>query len=246
MGEIIAVLSGKGGTGKTSLCAGTALALARRGNQVLCIDCDVGLRNLDISLGMADIGALSFVDVLEGGCSLDQAARHPDQSGLCFLTAPICRTADSIDPAAFGAMVQQARDQFDYVLLDASAGVDGSFHLTAGCAHRVMLVSCADPASVRDATRAAQLLELMGMDNVRLVLNRVSKKMYAQMALTVDDVMDATGLPLLGIVPEDETVPLAASAGRSVVGYAPRCRAARAYGRIAQRLEGRSVPVSLK
>ena len=98
MGELIAVLSGKGGTGKTSVCAGIASALAQQGEKVLCIDCDVGLRNLDISLGISELGTLSFMDICQGGYALDQATRHPIFENLYFLTAPINCTADQVDP----------------------------------------------------------------------------------------------------------------------------------------------------
>ena len=122
MGEVIAVLSGKGGTGKTSVCAGIASALAAGGNRILCIDCDVGLRNLDISLGMSDCGALSFLDVSEGGYSLDQAAVHPLYGSLFFLTAPMNCPAERVDLEAFGNLVNEARSRFDYIFLDAPRG----------------------------------------------------------------------------------------------------------------------------
>ena len=108
MGEVIAVLSGKGGTGKTSICAAICTALAADGVRVLAIDCDVGLQNLDISLGMSDSGALSFLDVCEGGYRLEQAAVHPNFKTLSFLTAPVNRDADSIPLASFGSLLRQA------------------------------------------------------------------------------------------------------------------------------------------
>ena len=117
MGEVLAVLSGKGGTGKTSVCAGIAAALAESGLQVLCIDCDVGLRNLDISLGLSDCGALSFLDMMENSYSLDHAFRHPVYPTLAFLTAPMNRSADRIDTDGFCAFLRTARAQFDYILL---------------------------------------------------------------------------------------------------------------------------------
>ena len=111
MGELIAVLSGKGGTGKTTVCAGVASALAMAGESVLCIDCDVGLRNLDIALGISDLQALSFVEVYGGEHSLDAATRHPDYPSLAFLTAPVSCRAEEIDEAAFLELLQTARKQ---------------------------------------------------------------------------------------------------------------------------------------
>ena len=119
MGELIAVLSGKGGTGKTSVCAAVSTTLARMGHKVLAIDCDMGLQNLDISLGLSDSGAISFLDVCEGGYRLDQAAKHHSFETLSFLTAPLNRTAEGVDPEAFRAMLRGAKQEFDYIFLDA-------------------------------------------------------------------------------------------------------------------------------
>ena len=161
MGEIIAVLSGKGGTGKTTVCAGISCALAMQGQRVLVIDCDVGLRNLDIALGIPELGALSFAEVASGQYDLSQATQHPVYPRLRFLTAPAACAADEVDLDAFGKLLQQAAMEFDFILLDAPAGVEAGFQLCAQHADRVILVTGADPASVRDAARAGQLLELM-------------------------------------------------------------------------------------
>ena len=245
VGELIAVLSGKGGTGKTSVCAGVATALAQMGEKVLCIDCDVGLRNLDIALGISELGTLSFTDVCQGGYSLDQAAQHPVFPNLSFLTAPMNCTADAVDQLAFAAMLEAARSRFSYILLDAPAGIEAGFTLAAKYADRVMLVTGADPAAIRDAGRAGEILELMGKKNVRLVVNRISRKMVCAMNLTVDDVMDQAGLPLLGVVPEDKNVVLSAAFRQPLLGYT-RKGASAACRRIAKRIQGRTVPVPVK
>ena len=244
MGELIAVLSGKGGTGKTSVCAAVSTALARMGHKVLAIDCDMGLQNLDISLGLSDTGAISFVDVCEGGYRLDQAAKHHRFETLSFLTAPLNRTAESIDDESFREMVRTARRNFDYIFLDAPAGIDAGFELAAKFADRCLVVTGADPAAIRDATRAAQRLELMGKRDVKLIVNRVSRKLFSNMSVTVDDVMDTAGLPLIGVVPEDQSVTLAAAFGTALIAYTNR-GAAKACEAIAKRLEGRRVPLSI-
>ena len=246
MSEVIAFVSGKGGTGKTSVCAGVAAALAEEGKRVLAIDCDVGLRNLDISLGMSDCGALSFLDVSEGGYPLEMAAQHLEHPGISFLTAPLNRSADKIDAEAFQKMLQRAKWEYDYILLDAPAGVDAGFQLVAGAAERFLLVTGSGPAAVRDAARVGELLELMGKQDVRLVVNRVDRDMLHAVRQTIDDVMDNAGLPLSGIVPEDPNVVLAATFGHSVRKYAHRCPAARAYSRIARRIQGFHTPVPQK
>ena len=244
MGELIAVLSGKGGTGKTSICAGLAQALALLGEKVLCIDCDVGLRNLDIALGISQIGGISFLDVCRGDYGLDAASKHPVYPNISFLTAPVSCPIEQIDPVAFSQMLEQAREQFSYVFLDAPAGIEAGFRLSAQYADRVILVTSADPAAIRDASRASDVLEAMGKTNVRMIINRIKPKMITAMGVTVDDMMDQSGLPLLGIVPEDESVILSAAFRQPLLGYSKK-GAAMAVKRIAKRIQGLTVPVKL-
>ena len=246
MGELFAILSGKGGTGKTSVCAGIAEALAEEGKKVLCVDCDVGLRNLDISLGMSDSGALSFLDVCEGYYPMEQAARHPQYPTLFFLTAPMNCPVDQIPMEDFRGMLRQARQEFDYIFLDAPAGVGSAFRLTASVADRFLLVTGSGPAAVRDAARVGELLELMGKKDVRLIVNRVDKELLGIVRQTIDDVMDNTGLPLIGVVLEDPNVTLAASFAQPLLKYAKRCPAAKAYRKIAKRIQGFHEPITLR
>ncbi len=246
MGELFAVLSGKGGTGKTSVCAGIATALAEEGKRVLCIDCDIGLQNLDISLGLSDSSALSFLDVTEGGYPLSAASEHPRYPSLFFLTAPMNRSPEQIDQDAFAAMLRQARQDFDYIFLDAPAGVDAGFRLVSRVADRFLVVTGAGPAAIRDASRVGDLLELMGKKDVRLVVNRVDRDMLSTVRRTIDDVMDDTGLPLTGIVLEDPNVTLAASFGHPLLKYAKRSPASKAFRKIARRLQGFHEPITLR
>jgi septum site-determining protein MinD len=187
---------------------------------------------------------LSFLDACSGNYGFEHVQPHPLFSNLYFLTAPVNASADQVDESAFAAMLQQARGKFRYIFLDAPAGIDAGFRLAAQYADRIVLVTGADPAAVRDAARAGQLLDQMGKHNARLIVNRVAKKMVATMSVTVDDVMDDTGLPLLGIVPEDPEVVLAAVFETPLLKYT-RKGAAAACRRIAQRIQGRRVPVSL-
>lgn len=244
MGEVIAVLSGKGGTGKTSVCAGLATALAEAGEAVLCVDCDVGLRNLDIPLGMTFVSALSFQDVIREGFDPERAAQHPLYPTLRFLTAPVECTADQVDPEGFRNILRQAREHFSYVLLDAPAGVDAGFRLAARYADRVILVTGPDPAAIRDAGRIGQLLERMDKNDVRLVVNRLTSELISVLDITVDDIMDQAGLPLLGVVPEDPCVLLAAAKEKPLL-KATRRGAAAACRRIARRMRGQRVKIRL-
>lgn len=246
MGELYAVVSGKGGTGKTSVCAGIATALAEAGKRVLCVDCDVGLRNLDISLGMSDSGNLSFLDVSEYGYDLNNAPRHSVFPNLSFLTAPMNRSAEDIDPGPFTELLYRARSEFDFIFLDAPAGVDAGFRLVTGAADQFLVVTGAGPAAVRDAARVGELLELAGKTGARLVVNRVDKSMLSTVRLTIDDIMDTAGLPLAGIVLEDPHVTLAAAFSLPLLQYASRCDAAKAYRRIAARIQGIHQPIPFR
>ena len=246
MGELIAVLSGKGGTGKTSVCAGIATALASSGLNILCIDCDVGLRNLDISLAMSDRGTLSFMDICSGAYTIDWTTAHPLYPSLHFLTAPVNQSPESIDPDLFGQMLLKVRAKYDYIFLDAPAGIDAGFRLAATFADRCILVTGPSPAAIRDASRTGEMLELMDKKNIRLIVNRVSRRLFAGMSLTVDDVMDNTGFPLLGIIPEDPNVTLAAAFSRPLLNYRPNSGAAKACRRIAKRIQGLPVPIKTR
>ena len=244
MGEVIVFLSGKGGTGKTSMCAGIATALAKMGEKVLCIDCDIGLRNLDIALAMSDQPSLSFKEVYEGNGDMDLATAHAQIPNLYFLTAPVHGTAEDINTDAFGAFLRRARMRYDYILLDAPAGVDAGFRLAATFADQAIVVTVADPASMRDAARTGEILELMGKTNIRLLVNRVDEDLYAAIKFTIDDVIDRTALQLIGIVPNDYSVILAAALERPLIQYTKKGAAA-ACNRIAKRIQGYRVPITI-
>ena len=249
MGEVIAVASGKGGTGKTSVLAGVAACLAAMGRRVLCLDADVGLRNLDIALGFSDGVVADFSDVLACRYSLSQAVlAHPEISGLYLLAAPQGVSFGASDQSApspyegFSAMVEEAKNEFDHVLIDCPAGLGGGVRAAAVGADRGIVVTTADPASLRDAQQTVALLGEMGVSQRHLVVNRVQPRLLRRMKLNLDDVMDTVSLPLLGVVPEDSQVILAASRGKALV-LAGRGRAAVACLHIAQRLTGMRVPL---
>ena len=236
------VLNGYAGTGKTSLCAGIASCLAMDGLRVLCIDLDVGLRNLDIALGMQDVAVLPFTALMRGEYSLQQATQHPTLANLFLLTAPVTEDPETIDADAFGRLLDAARDAFDWILLDAPAGVGALFRMATRYADEAAVVALADPASQRDGARAAELLLQEREIPARLIVNRAIPRLFARMHATVDDVMDGVGLPLLGVVPDDTSVTLAAAEGKPLVQYTYH-GAALACHHIAGRLCGRRVPL---
>jgi septum site-determining protein MinD len=163
---------------------------------------------------------------------------------MAWLELTLGTTAESVDEEAFRSMVRSAKRKFDYIFLDAPAGIDAGFSLAAKFADRCLIVTGADPAAMRDAARAAQRLELMGKTQVQLIVNRVSRRLFSTMSVTVDDVMDTAGLPLIGVVPEDQNVTLAAAFSAPLIAYTNR-GAAKACEAIAKRLEGRHVPLSI-
>lgn len=242
MSQIIAVTSGKGGTGKTTLCAAVATCLAAEGHSVLCIDVDLGLRNLDISLGMAEQAPISFADVIAGRYELRDAAPHPEIPGLFLLTSPVVDMGDRIRFQDFDAMLQDVRKRYEYCLIDSPAGIGNGFRFATRYADEVILVATPDPASLRDAARTADQLIGMGSERIRLVVNRVTHALFRRLRWTVDDMMDEVGIPLLGLVPEDESVVLAAAANQPLISRTDR-GAALAYLHIARRLQGRRVPL---
>jgi septum site-determining protein MinD len=237
----IVVTSGKGGTGKTSLTGGVSSCLAALGNRVLCIDMDIGLRNLDISLGMTDRALMDFTDVLEGRCSLQRAAaRHPVIENLSLLTAPLS-LPPGVTEARTTHFLTEAKEQYDYILMDSPAGLGEGFRLAVCGADRAIVVSNTDASALRDAQRVVSQLS-RELPRIHLVVNKVKPKLLKRLHTTIDDAMDAAGLPLLGVVPEDEQVILAANAGTPLI-LASRKGAAVAYLNIARRLLGQRIPL---
>ena len=241
MSTAVVVTSGKGGTGKTSLTGGVSSCLAALGRRVLCIDMDIGLRNLDISLGLTDRALMDFTDVLEGRCSLKRAAvPHPVIKNLYLLTAPLT-LSPGISEERMKAFLRTAREQYDYILMDSPAGMGEGFRLAVCGADRGIVVSTTDTSALRDAQRVVSLLSRQ-LPSIHLVVNRVQPKLLRRLHTTIDDAMDAAGLPLLGVVPEDEQVMLSANQGKPII-LASRKGAAVAYLNIARRLMGERVPL---
>ena len=239
MGTAVMVTSGKGGTGKTSLTAGVASCLAALGRRVLCIDLDIGLRNLDLTLGMSDRALMDFTDVMEYRCPLLSAAvEQPEIRNLFLLTAP--HSSPGLDQKRFRAVVDEAGDYFDFVFMDSPAGLGEGFQLAMAAADRVIVVSAVDPAALRDAQRT--VAELHTLTQLHLVMNRVQPRLISKLRTSIDNAMDTAGLPLLGVVPEDPNVTMATAAGVPLIlttykGAAP------AYLNIAKRLMGQRVPL---
>lgn len=238
MGQVLAVVSGKGGTGKTSLCAAVACRLAELGQKILCIDADVGLRNLDISLGMTQEPILPFTAIMDGEYPLSKASVHPKLQNLHFLTAPLTRQPEDLDEEAFFSLLAEAKTSFDFILVDAPAGVGAGFRLAVKKADTAIVVTGSDPAALRDGARTAQTMAAISNAEAKIVVNRIRRNFFKKFRFTVDDCMDTVGLPLLGIVPEDEAVPFSAAAGK-ILRRSGKKSAYEASRHIALRLLGR-------
>ncbi len=243
MGQVLTVASGKGGTGKTSFCAGIAVALCALGEKVLLIDADCGLRSLDIVLGMSDSLLFSYADVILGRCGLKEAAvRHPVVRNLRVLTAPASiSTGASFGDEKIAALLQLAREHFTYVVVDCPAGFGGEVMSFARAADRAIVVSTADYTSLRGAQRIGSQMRREGTENVKIVVNRVREGMIdVGDAVNIDAAMDASGLALLGVVPEDQDVIACGNQGK-VLLLSSRGPARAAYNNIARRIRGERV-----
>lgn len=240
MARKIILASGKGGVGKSSLTAGIAIELCNMGQNVLVIDFDIGMGCLDLILASDDTGIFNWGDVVKGSCEPMQAIRST--VGPSLLTAPTrfdCDyTGDSVRD-----MIAEYDDFFDYILMDAPAGVSGGFLLAAACADEGIIVSTADEVCVRVGAFAGEKLSELGVTDIRLIINRFNKKLTSQgHYLNIDEVIDATVLQLIGVVPEDKKISYCSVVGMTTLDSS---KAKEAFKRIAMRLEGFNVNLKL-
>ena len=243
MFKVILVASGKGGTGKSSVTANVAAALAQKGHKTLVIDADVGLRNLDIILGMSDLVVFSFADVALNMVTLEQAAaKHHSLDNLYLLTAPI--ELAKLDEDKIANIITQAQSQgFEYIIIDSPAGLGDEIKLFACVSTQAIIVTMPDTASIRGAERVARLLEQENIMRIRIVVNRIRPSLIRQGIMgNIDDIMDEIGLPLLGIVPEDENVISCGSNGKCLITN-KKGGASTAFCNIAQRIDGVRLPI---
>lgn len=244
MGKVIVVASGKGGTGKTTSVGAISSCLAALGHKTLCIDCDAGLRNLDIVIGMSNYAVTDFSDILSGLVSLEDAcSEHPKIKGLYFLPAPAFRGPEEIDPEAMSELLAQIKEKFDFCLIDSPAGIGAGFRLAAHDADMALVVAVCDMSSMRDGQRVVQELHALGITEVRLIVNRVSPRHFRRLGATVDDVIDTVGAKLIGLIDEDDNVFISSNSETPLILYANK-KAALQYLRIAQRLTGERIPLT--
>lgn len=237
MAEIILVTSGKGGAGKSSFTAGISRALAADGKKVLAIDCDIGLRSLDLLLGVSDKVVFDWGDLLLGRCTAEQAVVSAE---VDLLAAP-SRFNDAFTPEAVSETVKPFKSKYDYIFIDSPAGIDRGFELAASSAEKAVVVSTPDSICVRSCSRAFDELAKLGVSEVRLIINMFEvKPVCKHKLLNIDQCIDETGVQLLGVVPRDPNLGYCSVTGNIPGEFSPSTLA---FSRIAKRITGKRVPL---
>lgn len=230
--------SGKGGVGKSSAAAGISRALCARGCKVLLCDFDIGLRSLDLMLGLSETVVFDWGDIIAGRCAYEDAVLT--DGNLSFLAAPRS-FEDSFTPDSVRAFICDVQDAFDYVIFDAPAGIGRGFELASAAADTACLVTTPDSVCARSCAVAASLLRESGKSNIRLIINRFEEKpVTKKKLLNIDDCIDAVAVRLLGIIPEDETIVYSSVTGKNPDRRSPSFSA---FGRIAGRMLGERIPL---
>jgi len=243
-GEVIVITSGKGGVGKTTTSANLGVGLAIKGKKVALIDADIGLRNLDIVMGLENRIVYDLVDVIEGHCRLKQALiRDKRYQDLFLLPAAQTRDKDAVNPEQMKKLTDSMKDEFDYVLVDCPAGIEQGFKNAIAGADRAIVVTTPELSPVRDADRIIGLLESAEVKNIKLVLNRIRPDMVKKgEMMTLEDVTEVLAIDVLGVVPEDEAVVTSTNKGEPSVSN-PHSRAGQAFRNITERIIGNEVPL---
>ena len=241
--KVVTVASGKGGVGKTTSVANIAVALAARGQKVTCIDGDIGLRNLDVILGLENRIVYDLVDVVEGRCRLHQAMirdkRFPE---LHLIPAAQTRDKSAVSPSDMVRLCDELRPEVDWILIDSPAGIERGFKNAIAPADRVLVLTNPEVSAVRDADRVIGILEAEGKGPASLIINRLNPALVRRGdMLSVEDVIDLLAIELIGIVPEDESVIVASNRGQPL-SLDGKNRAGQAFQNIARRLMGEKVP----
>jgi len=243
MGEVIVITSGKGGVGKTTTSANIGTALAKSGMKVVLIDTDIGLRNLDLLLGLENRIVYTIVDVVEERCKLKQAlVKDKKNPNLCLLAAAQTRDKSALNADQLKDICDKLKEDFDYVLIDCPAGIEQGFQNAIAGADRAIIVTTPEMSAIRDADRIIGLLEAKeGMDEYHLLINRVRPQMIkSNDMMSVEDVVEILSCELIGIIPEDTGIITSTNKGEPIVND-DKSLAGRAYLNVAKRIQGESV-----
>ncbi|GIO12492.1 septum site-determining protein MinD [Cohnella xylanilytica] len=244
MGEAIVVTSGKGGVGKTTTSANLGTALALLGRKVCMVDTDIGLRNLDVVMGLENRIIYDLIDVAEGRCRLNQAlVKDKRFDELYMLPAAQTKDKHDITPEQVRKIVEDLKPDYDYVIIDCPAGIEQGFDNAVAGADQAIVVTTPENAAVRDADRVIGILEQRGFKSPKLIINRIRPNMLKSGdMLEIDDICQVLAIDLIGIVPDDEIVIKSANLGEPTV-MNPSSRAAIAYRNVARRILGETVPL---
>jgi septum site-determining protein MinD len=242
MSKVITVTSGKGGVGKTTATANLGAALAKLGHKVVCIDADIGLRNLDVVLGLENRIVYDLVDVVEGRCKLRQALiRDKRLEELYLIPAAQTRDKNAVSPKDMVRICDELRKDFDYILIDSPAGIERGFKNAIAPADEIIIVTNPEVSAVRDADRIIGIVEAEQKGPAKLVINRINMEMVERGdMLAVADVLELLAVDLIGIVPEDQAVLVSTNRGAPIALEA-KSKAGQAFRDVAKRLDGQEV-----
>ena len=243
MSEVIVITSGKGGVGKTTTTANIGTGLAQLNKKVVMIDTDIGLRNLDVVMGLENRIVYNLVDVVEGKCRIRQALikdkKYPD---LCLLPSAQTRDKDAVTPEQMVELINELREEFDDILLDCPAGIEQGFKNAVAGADRALVVTTPEVSAIRDADRIIGLLEAEEISKMDLIVNRIRMDMVRRGdTMSMEDVTDILGIPILGAIPADEEIVISTNQGEPLVGM--NSFAGQAYLNICKRILGQEVPL---
>ena len=243
MSEVIVVTSGKGGVGKTTTAANIGTGLAALDKKVVLVDTDIGLRNLDVVLGLENRIVYNLVDVIEGNCRLKQALiRDKRYANLFLLPSAQTRDKTSVTPEQMKKLCEELKKQFDYILLDCPAGIEQGFRNAIAGATKALVVTTPEVSAIRDADRIIGLLEAARMEDIRLIVNRIRMDMVRRGdMMSIEDVIDILAIDLIGAVPDDESIVVATNQGEPLAGDSSL--AGTAYMNICKRIMGEDVPL---
>ena len=243
MSEVIVVTSGKGGVGKTTTSANVGTALALQGKSVVLVDADIGLRNLDVVMGLENRIVYDLVDVVEGRCRLKQALIKDKRfEGLFLLPAAQTRDKDAVTPEQMKKLCDSLREEFDFIILDCPAGIEQGFKNAIAGADRALVVTTPEVSAVRDADRIIGLLESQGVSNMQLIINRVRMQMVKRGdMMAMDDVVEILAVDLIGVVPDDEQIVVTTNKGEPASADG-NSLAGKAFKNIAGRMIGQEIP----
>ena len=243
MSEVIVVTSGKGGVGKTTTTANVGTGLAMLNKKVVLIDTDIGLRNLDVVMGLENRIVYNLVDVVEGNCRIKQALiKDKRYNNLYLLPSAQTRDKTSVSPEQMQKLIDELKEEFDYIILDCPAGIEQGFKNAIAGASRALVVTTPEVSAIRDADRSIGLLEANEITKVDLIVNRIRMDLVKRGdMMTIDDVVDILAVSLIGAVPDDENIVISTNQGEPIVGT--DALAGRAYMNIVKRIMGEDIPL---